>query len=257
MFSEHIKKVFFPVHLLGIAALCFIPFISLHWLWLTLAGWILFSGAGISVGYHRLFSHRSFETHRWIEVALLYLGVFGAEGSSIFWRSVHSALHHPFADTEKDLHSPVHGKFSAFMGWMFNIKSNSVNFRMAKDLMRDPAHVFVHKYYYRILWLPVLVAALINWHVALYLFGLPMLIAIYQENFINLFCHQNGAFTYRNFDTDDMSTNHVILGYLTWGNAWHNNHHAKPREADFGLGRKYKWWEFDPAMLIVNLIKKR
>jgi len=257
MLNPHIKKVFIPVHILGIMAICFIPFVSPYWLLLTLLGWILFSGFGISVGFHRLFSHRSFETYRWMEIVLLILGSFGAEGSSIFWRSVHSAVHHQYTDKEKDLHSPIHGKYNAFMGWMFSLKGDSVNFRQAKDLLRDPVHVHVHKYYYRYLWIPVIVSALINWHIALFFFGLPMMISIYQENFINLFCHAPGLFTYRNIDTDDQSMNHVIIGYLTWGNGWHNNHHANPREADFGLGRKYKWWEFDPAMLIVNLIKKR
>jgi fatty-acid desaturase len=257
MFSSHIKKVFIPAHILGVIALCMIPFVSWSWLLLTLLGWILFSGFGIAIGFHRLFSHRSFETYRWIEIALLILGVYGAEGSSLFWRSVHSSLHHPYADKEKDLHSPIHGKFSAFMGWMFNIKADSVNFRQARDLMRDPAHMFVHRHYEKILWIPVILTLILNWHIGLFFFGLPMLISIYQENFVNLFCHTNSIFTYRNFDTDDQSTNHWLLGYLTWGNAWHNNHHHKPNEYDFALQGTYKWWEFDPCVPLIWLIKKQ
>lgn len=255
--SPHIRNIFIPVHVMGIIALLFIPFVSWYWLLLSLLGWILFSGCGIAVGFHRLFCHKSFETSRFFEIFLLICGVFGAEGSSIFWKSTHNGSHHPHSDTVKDFHSPIHGKWHAFFTWVFKVKPDTFNFRYSVDLMRDPAHLHVHKHYNKYFWIPILAAFIINWHIGLFLFGLPMLISIYQENFVNLFCHTKTMFGYRNFETRDKSMNHWILGYLTWGNGWHNNHHAEPREYDFGLGRKHHWWEFDPCILIINLIKKR
>lgn len=255
--SPHFKHIYLPIHALGIAAIVATFFVNPMWLLLTLLGYILFAGFGISVGHHRLFSHKSFETYRPIEIALLFLGVFGGEGSSISWKAIHNGLHHPHSDTEKDIHSPVNGKLSAFGLWMNKVKQDTVSLKYAIDLMRDPMHVHVHKHYNKYFWLPIIVAGLINWHIALFLFGLPILLSIYKENLVNLFCHTDTKISYKNFQTKDNSNNNVLLGYLCWGDAFHNNHHAQPREYDFGLGRKYHWYEIDPSAFLVNLVKKR
>lgn len=254
--NSHIRQIFIPTHILGIIALLFIPFVSWYWLLLTLLGWFLFSGLGISIGYHRLFSHKSFKTHRFIEAILLYFGVFGAEGSSIFWKSVHM-VHHGKADTLKDIHSPIHGKWHGFLTWVFKVKPDTVSLKYAIDLVKDPLHLHFHKHYSLYFWSTIIVSFLINWHITLFLFGLPMLISIYKENMTNLFCHTENIFGYRNFDTKDNSANNALLGYFTWGDAWHNNHHANPASYDFGLKRTYHWWEFDICVPFINLIKKR
>ena len=255
--SPHFKHIYLPIHVLGIAAVIASIFVNPSWLLLTLVGYILFAGCGISVGHHRLFAHKSFETYRFVEIMLLFLGVFGGEGSSISWVAIHSGLHHPFADTTKDIHSPVNGKLNAFGAWMNKVKPDTISLRYAAKLLKDPLHIHVHKHYNKYFWIPIVVAGLINWHIALFFFGLPILMSIYKENFVNLFCHIDTKIGYKNFQTKDNSNNNVILGYLCFGDAFHNNHHAQPREYDFGLGRKYHWYEIDPSAFIITLVKKR
>ena len=252
-FPVHIKKVFLPVHALGLVALALLPFISLKILWLTLTGWILFSGFGIAVGYHRLFAHKGFKVTRPVEIFLLVCGAFGSQGSSIFWCALHRGYHHPHADTERDIHSPIHGKFNAYVGWMFKIKPDSISMKYAVDLMRDPAHLWVHKNYNSLLWIPIFLSALVSWKIALYFFILPMVMAVHQENLVDLFCHTRNVFGYRNHDTKDNSMNNIVLGLFGWGQGWHNNHHKRPADWNFGSDR---WYEFDPCRLVIPLIRK-
>lgn len=250
----HIRKVFLPLHALGLAALAALPFASPHVLWLTLLGWTLFSGFGVAVGYHRLFAHRGFKVSRPVELFLLVCGAFGAQGSSIFWIALHRGYHHPYSDTERDIHSPIHGKLHAYVGWIFKIKPDSVSMKYAVDLMRDPAHLWVHKNYVRLLWIPITLSALVSWQIALYFFALPMVLAVHQENLVDLFCHTRNAFGYRNHDTRDDSMNNIVLGLFGWGQGWHNNHHKRPADWDFGSER---WYEFDPCRLIIPLIARK
>ena len=250
----HIKKVFLPVHALGLAALLLLPQAGWQVLWLTLLGWTLFSGCGIAVGYHRLFSHRGFKVARPVELFLLVCGAFGAQGSSIFWCALHGGSHNPHADTERDIHSPIHGKFNAYMGWMFKLKPDSISMKYAVDLMRDKAHLWVHKNYVPLLWIPIALSALLDWRLALYFFALPMMMAVHQENLVDLFCHTRNVLGYRNHETRDNSMNNIVLGLFAWGQGWHNNHHKRPADWNFGSER---WYEFDPCRLIIPLIAKR
>lgn len=255
--SHHIKTIYFPIHILAIIAIISLFFVSKWWLLVVLFGYIMWGGLGISIGHHRLFAHKSFQTYRWVEIILLFLGIFGGEGSSISWIAIHSGLHHPFSDTAKDIHSPVNGKWNAFGMWMHKVTEKTVSLRYAGKLLRDPYHVFVHKNYTKIFWIPIAITAILNWHIALFFFVLPTFLSIYKENFVNLFCHQETHFSYKNLPAKDNSTNNWLLGYITFGDAWHNNHHSKPAEYDFGLGQKYHWWEFDPCVPIIWLLKKR
>jgi fatty-acid desaturase len=248
----HIRKIFLPVHAIGFFALVFLPFVSFHVLWLTLAGWILFSGCGIAIGYHRLFSHKAFKVSRAMELFLLVCGAFGAQGSSIFWSALHRGYHHPHSDTARDIHSPIHGKFNAYVGWMFKLKPDSISMKYAVDLLRDPAHLWVHKHYASLLWIPIGISFLVNWKITLYFFALPMVMAIHQENLVDLFCHTRNIFGYRNHDTKDNSMNNIVLGLFGWGQGWHNNHHKRPGDWNFGGER---WYEFDPCKLIIGVIR--
>ena len=250
----HIYKVFIPVHLLGLAALVSLYWLPLKWLWLSLAGWTFISGLGVAIGYHRLFSHKAFECNRVIEALLLWAGTMGSQGSSIFWVALHVGIHHPFSDTPKDIHSPVNGKWNSFCGWMFKLTPTDVNFKASVRLMRDPLHLFFHKHYEKILWATVLVTALVDWRVALFFWGLPMVYAVHQENMVDLFCHTRNFLGYRNYETKDNSQNVPLLGWFAWGQGWHNNHHARPKDANFGGNH---WWEFDPCIPFIWLLRKR
>lgn len=183
---------------------------------------------------------------------MAFWGIFGAQGSAIFWAALHKGYHHPFSDTPKDLHSPVLGKWNSYMGWMFKITPTSVNLKYAVDLLRNPMHMFIHKHYVKIFWGVIAAVAIINWHVALYLFVLPALIAQHNENLVDLYCHVDSWFSYRNYDTKDFSVNNPLLGWFGWGQGWHNNHHARPADYNFGGDR---WFEFDPCVILVSVLK--
>jgi fatty-acid desaturase len=218
----------------------------------VLAGWILIGGYGIAIGYHRLFSHRSFKTQPWIEKILALLGVFAGQGSSLFWVAVHRGLHYPFSDTERDLHSPIHGNFHAYVGWQMYLDARKVTFKKCADLLSDPWHVFIHKNYNRIFWGTIIAMLLINWRISLFMIVIPSFISMHTENCVDLFCHTK-KIGYRNHATADNSTNIWFLGYFGFGQGWHNNHHHDPSSAVYSS----KWWELDFTRVLIFPIKKK
>lgn len=124
-----------------------------------------------------------------------------------------------------------------------------ISIKFAIDLLRKPHHIFFHKHYLKILWAVPLIVAIFDWRLALTGFWLVTMIALFQDNLTNVFGHTKAFIGYRNFETKDNSQNNPILGYLTWGQAWHNNHHYRASSFDFGSGVSGKWWEFDPCRL--------
>jgi len=250
---------FFPAWVFGgiDIALLLAGIIEPYYLIATAVMWILVCGLGIAAGYHRVFSHRTHHLPRWKENIILFFATFAGQGASIFWVALHRGYHHPHADTRLDVHSPIHGKMHAFVGWYFQVTeaSNPVNIKYAIDLLRKPNHVFFHKHYLKILWgVPALVA-LLDWKLALTAFWLVTLIGVTQDNLVNLLGHSRGLIGYRNFGTGDNSHNNPILGYLAWGQGWHNNHHYAPNSYDFGSGVSGKWWEIDPSRIFKFWLK--
>ena len=226
--------------------------IPAYYLFATLLMWILVCGLGIAVGYHRVFSHKTHTLPIWKENIILFLATFAGQGASIFWVALHRGYHHPHTDTVKDIHSPVvYGKYQAFVGWYNKITeaTNTINIKYAVDLLRKPNHVWFHNNHLRLLWGIPLLVALIDWKLALTTFCLVTMIGSFQDNLVNVFGHSKCIIGYRNFNTIDGSYNNLILGYLAWGQGWHNNHHAHPGSYNFGSGTSGKWWEWDPASI--------
>lgn len=255
LFSPHFLKIILPLHLLGVAGLVatfsFGKFQS-YYLLLTFLGWVLICGYGISIGYHRLLAHRSFKTQKWIEKTLAYLGCLGAQGSPIFWISLHMGVHHPYSDKEMDIHSPTHGLWSSYLGWQIHLPKYATPLKAGLGLAADPYYKFIHKNYYKVVWVSVLVLSLIDPLWGLFGLVLPMIISMHQENLINSVCH-TPRLGYRNHETRDNSVNNLLLGWFCFGQGWHNNHHAKPNQAHFGE----RWFEFDPSRPMIALIQKR
>jgi stearoyl-CoA desaturase (delta-9 desaturase) len=261
---KHISKSFWfqfvPAIVLGSIsiALLFLKIIPLYYLFCTFVMWILCCGLGIAVGYHRVFSHRTHQLPSWKENIIQFFAVFAGQGASIFWVALHRGYHHRFSDKKQDLHSPVvYGKLQSFIGWQYNIteESNPVNIKYAVDLLRKSNHVWFHKHHLQILWIVPLLVAMVDWKLALMGFWLVTMIGVLQDNTINVLGHCKGFIGYRNFDTDDNSQNNIILGYLGWGQGWHNNHHHAPASYDFGSGVSGKWWEWDPCRIFLPLLK--
>ena len=253
--SKHFSQITIPVHLIAgfIFYLLFSGKVSPSWLLLSLLGWILISGFGIAIGFHRYFSHQAFETYPIIEKILAGLGCLGAQGSPLFWAALHNGSHHKYSDTEKDVHSPFHGKWHSYMGWQITLKPDQVPFRAGIKLAKKNYQKFLHKNYNRFFWSVALILTLIDWRVGLFGMMLPSFISIHQENMIDLFCHLPSC-GYRNYETKDKSVNVYILGFLAFGQGWHNNHHARPADYDFGGNH---WWEFDVCKILIPLISKK
>ena len=247
--------------------------ITLAWGWgfswehlFMLVGTYLFSAIGITVGYHRLFTHRSFETFRPIKFILALLGGMAVEGPLLKWVAIHRR-HHQHSDDEGDPHSPHHhgstvlgtlrGFWHAHVGWIF-LPDSAGLYRYVVDLYPDkmlrrisalfPLWVAVS------LAIPTVIGGLINmsWTGALLGFiwgGLVRVFMVHHLTWsINSVCHLWGT---RPFRSHDESRNNVIVGILGLGEGWHNNHHAFPTSARHGL----RWWEFDASYLLIRAME--
>jgi stearoyl-CoA desaturase (delta-9 desaturase) len=202
------------------------------------------TGLGITVGYHRLLTHRSFETHAAVKVALLAFGSMAVEGPVIGWSANH-LKHHAFSDRPGDPHSPNQGFFHAHWGWLVRF-SDIDERKFASHLIHDPVVLFMNKTF--IFWVTAgyVIPFLIGSWEGLIWGGLFRQLAVQNVTFaINSVCHRWGT---RPFKTGDRSTNNWVFGVLGLGEGWHNNHHAFPSSAFHGL----RWWEIDLSAYVIR-----
>jgi fatty-acid desaturase len=237
------------LHIGAIAGLFFFTWklfaITVFLYWLT-------TGLGISMGYHRLHTHRSYKVPTVLEYFFAVCGTLTLEGGPISWVAVHR-VHHQHSDLPGDPHSPRDGGWWAHAGWLLTGETLHNNTRaMAKyapDLSKDHFYVWLNNYH----WLPsVLLAA------ALYaLGGLPLMLwgvfvrvifGLHATWLVNSATHMWGA---RRFATRDDSRNNWWVALMTFGEGWHNNHHAHPTSARHGLA----WYEFDPSWIQITILK--
>lgn len=213
----------------------------------TLLMYFVYGGLGVTVTFHKLLTHRSFTTSKFIERLFSLFGTLGGTGSSIAWVAMH-VEHHKHSDKTLDPHSPsVRGLGVLILD--YNIDSKKLN-GPSKVLLRDKFHLFLHNYYGFIHLAWILSLSAVGHEFLMGFYVLPMLLTVIMSNYIIYFCH-NKKFGYANFDAGDCSTNNLLGGYLVFGEGWHNNHHKYPRKANF----REKWWEFDLGYQIVKLIK--
>jgi stearoyl-CoA desaturase (delta-9 desaturase) len=230
----------------------------------VLAVTYLLTGLGVTVGYHRLFTHRSFKTSPPMRALLAALGSAAIEGPVIEWVSNHRK-HHRFSDQPGDPHSPhvdrasgwrgaLGGLLHAHVGWIFSGADMASEERYAKDLLADPVVRFIDRTF--VLWVLAGLAFPFGFGVALTgsiaggLTGLlwggaVRIFFLHHATFsINSLCHFFGR---RRFTTGDESRNLSWLSLPTLGEAWHNNHHAFPTSARHGL----RWWQLDPSAWLI------
>jgi stearoyl-CoA desaturase (Delta-9 desaturase) len=223
------------------------------------------TGLGVTVGFHRLFTHRSFKTGPVLRAVLAILGSAAIEGPVISWVADHRK-HHAFSDAPGDPHSPhvdhgvglggtLRGLVHAHIGWLFVHDQRGARDRYAPDLMADPVMRFVDRWFY--VWAVGGVAAAFGlgfllggtWEAALTAAlwgGAIRLMLLHHVTFsINSICHVFGR---RRFTTPDESRNVFWLSLITFGESWHNNHHAFPTSARHGMSR----WELDPSALVIR-----
>jgi stearoyl-CoA desaturase (delta-9 desaturase) len=237
------------LHLGAIAALFFFS-------WPVLAATIFLywmtTGLGISMGYHRLHTHRSYKVPLGLEYFFAVCGTLTLEGGPISWVATHR-IHHQNSDLPGDPHSPNEGGWWAHAGWLLTGESNHNNTRAmskyAPDLAKDRFYVWLNNYHF----IPTLVLAA----VLLALGGLPLLLwgifvrvvfGLHATWLVNSATHMWGG---RRFATRDNSRNNWWVALMTFGEGWHNNHHAHPTSARHGLA----WYEFDPSWILIKILK--
>jgi stearoyl-CoA desaturase (Delta-9 desaturase) len=232
-----------------------------------LAGMYLLTHLGIGVGYHRLVSHRSFETVRPVRVLLAILGSMAAQGPVIFWASTHRR-HHAYSDRVGDPHSPnlhgsgigdlLRGLWHAHTGWLF-VHEVTDWARYTPELVRDRAMMAINRTYFVWIALGLLLPAAIAWAVTGtaigaakgFLWGgaVRTFLVHHTTWSVNSLTHVVGA---RPFRSRDRSRNNAVIAWLTLGDGWHNNHHAFPFSALHGL----EWWQLDVNGIVIRCLAR-
>lgn len=214
----------------------------------------------ITAGYHRLFSHRSYNTSRFFQFLLGLIGTTSVQRGPLWWAANHRH-HHRHADTESDVHSPrKHGVWWAHVGWILSDAEVS-DPRLVKDLLRLPELVILDKYHFIppliFLFGTFLFGEFLNFQFpGLHTNGVQMMVwgalistvLLYHCTFaINSFAHLLGT---RRFQTNDDSTNSLLLALVTLGEGWHNNHHRYPGSERQG----FYWWEIDITHYVLTIL---
>lgn len=238
-----------------------LPFLSIHGmcLWAFHTGiraeWIVLAVAGyyvrmfgVTAGYHRYFSHRSYKTSRVFQFLLAFLAMTSAQ-KGVLWWAAHHRHHHRYSDQVSDVHSPSQkGFWSAHVGWMLSKESTGTDLRLVKDFSRYPELHFLNRYHY----LPPGLYALLMYT----LWGFPGLVwgffisttALYHCTFfINSLTHMVGRARYK---SNDKSKNSFVLAILCCGEGWHNNHHHYQSAVNQG----WFWWEVDVSYYVLSML---
>lgn len=200
-------------------------------------------GVGVTVGYHRMLTHRSFKAHPVVKFILLVLASMSLQGAAIVWVATHTK-HHAQADREGDPHSPIEGFFHSHLGWLFKDRMADPKI-YCRHLLKDPIVVFVDRTF--LLWamLGFVIPFAIGGWTGLLWGGLVRVFLLHHSTWsVNSVCHTFGK---REFETNDKSRNEWVVGLLAFGEGWHNNHHAFPRSAFHGL----HWWQFDLSGYVI------
>ncbi len=267
--NQPVLRMIVLFHLLALLA-CVPWLFSWSGLAIAVAGLYLFGTLGINIGFHRLLTHRGFECPLWLEHCLATIGACCWQGTPLNWVAVHR-MHHQHSDEAEDPHSPRAGFFWSHMGWFLiddpTVYNVSLYDRYARDLFRDRFYKQMERPY---IWRRIQAA---QWAVFLIIgavigafVGENLLWDVLQMSLswlvwgvfvrtvavwhitwsVNSLSHIWG---YRSYATNDDSKNNWIVGLVSNGEGWHNNHHAEPRSVKNG----HRWWELDVSYLTVLL----
>jgi stearoyl-CoA desaturase (delta-9 desaturase) len=232
------------------------------------AAMYVITGYGVTLGFHRLLTHRSFQTHKWTEYVLAIAGSMAVQGPVMTWVADHRK-HHAHTDREGDPHSPhghggglrgaLAGLWYAHMGWLFDRAGQADPARYAKDLHEDRGMRLIHSTFPVWVLFGIAIPFAAGYAIdgtlggaltAAVWGGAVRIFMLHHVTWsINSVCHFFGR---RRFEVDDQSTNVFWLAPLSFGESWHHNHHAFPRSAMHGL----RWWEVDPTAWLIRAMKR-
>src|SRR5271156_265343 len=237
-------------HVGAIAALFFFSWKNLAAFFVT---YFFAINVGIGMSYHRLLTHRGFKTPKWVEYFITMCGTLALEGGPIFWVATHR-VHHQFSDQEGDPHTPHDGTWWAHAGWILSGRAmhseTALLGRYVPDLAEDKFHVWITKYHYvPMVGLGLILLAVGGVKFVLWGIFLRTVIGLHFTWLVNSATHSWGT---RRFQTRDLSTNSWWVALVTWGEGWHNNHHAHPVSARHGL----TWYEIDFNWYIIWALEK-
>jgi len=219
---------------------------------LLIGNWIVGS-LGVGIGYHRLLTHRSFGTPKWLEYLLTMLGTMSIQDSPDKWVATHR-IHHKFTETANDPHSTRPGFWWAQAGWLVwgtaQDHDEETLKRFVPDLKKDQWHNLISKLW----WLPVIISGIAmfligGWSMVVWGVFARVVVGWHTTWFVNSLAHMYGK---RPYQTPDDSTNNWFVALLTFGEGWHNNHHAHPTSARHGLN----WYQFDLNWIILRTLEK-
>jgi stearoyl-CoA desaturase (delta-9 desaturase) len=245
---------------LAVLAVVVIPFLGVLYaivmLWQQWVTWLdiglmvglyVLSGLGITIGFHRMLTHKAFETSQPMKAFWMIMGCLALEGDPTSWASTH-IQHHAHSDDEDDPHSPLEGLWHSHVGWLFVHKNNTNVY--GTWLKKDPTVIWVSKTW--LIWaaLGIIIPTLIAGWSGLIWGGLVRIFLTHHITWsVNSICHTFGT---RDYQTRDASRNNFIVGLFAFGEGWHNNHHAFPRSAFHGL----RWWQVDISGYIITAMEK-
>ena len=206
-------------------------------------------GIGITLGYHRLVSHRSFEAPKWLEYFLIFCGTIACQGGPIDWIGLHR-IHHQHSDQTLDPHDSTKGFWWSHLGWMlFENPADAEVPRYTKDIQNDPVYLFFQNYFILLqIALGFLLYALGGWPFVVWGIFVRVVVVFHCTWFVNSATHQFG---YQTYESGDSSRNCWWVAVLTYGEGWHNNHHAFQYSARHGL----QWWEIDLTWMTISLLQ--
>ena len=230
-------------------------FVSFSWTNLAvllIVNWIVGS-LGVGLGWHRLLTHRSFKAPKWLEYLLTILGTMSMQDPPDKWVATHR-MHHKYVDTDKDPHSARSGFWWPQIGWVVwgtaQDHDAATMKRYVPDLIKDRGQVLISRFFY----VPIIVSAILlfaigGWQFVVWGVFARVVVGWHTTWFVNSLSHIYGR---RPHDTGDLSTNNWFVAILTFGEGWHNNHHAFPTSARHGLS----WYQFDMNWITIRLFEK-
>lgn len=216
--------------------------VALLFYWIT-------GGLGITIGFHRLATHKSFRVPKWLEYFFIFCGTLACQGGVISWVGLHR-IHHQYSDQPQDPHDSNEGFWWSHMAWMcYDIPTTDEIPRYTKDIANDRVYQFLDKYFIPI---QVVLGLLLywwgGWPFVIWGIFVRMVLVFHSTWFVNSATHKFGYTTY---ESNDNSKNCWWVALLTFGEGWHNNHHTFQYSARHGL----QWWEIDMSWMTIRLLE--